>query len=226
MSGNRLGGSAVTDFYRERVLIPVRDNEDRVCGLIGRNRGDDRFPKYKNPPRTAAYDKSVDLYQPLPAPTDPAGHVVVVEGTLDAMAIAVVAISSGRAGAFCPITQSGRELSARQLRYALNLHPTPLVIAFDADAAGRESTDRLVQRAAEDGRQVLVARLPEGDDPASFLAGRGRGGLGTLTPSPVGCRLASDHRAQRPARVGRGGSFHVQTDALVPAASGAVVPEI
>ncbi|MHB8437298.1 MAG: toprim domain-containing protein, partial [Acidimicrobiales bacterium] len=163
-----------------------------VCGLIGRNRGDDRFPKYKNPPRTAVYDKSVNLYQPLPAPSDPAGHVVVVEGTLDAMAIAVAAISSGRAGAFCPITQSGRELSARQLRYPINLHPTPIVIAFDADAAGRESTERLARRAAEDGRQVLVARLPEGDDPASFLAGRGPSGLDAWTDQS--CRRLTPRR--------------------------------
>ncbi|MHB8457898.1 MAG: CHC2 zinc finger domain-containing protein, partial [Acidimicrobiales bacterium] len=58
LAQRRYESAAVTDFYRERVLIPVRDSKDRVCGLIGRNRGDDRFPKYKNPPRTHAYDKS------------------------------------------------------------------------------------------------------------------------------------------------------------------------
>ena len=103
----------ITDFYRQRVLIPIRDQESRICGFVGRNVGDDRWPKYKNPPRTHAYDKSVNLYQPLPAPTAGRwGQVVVVEGTLDAMAIAVAAIRSGTAGQFCPVTQSGRELSA------------------------------------------------------------------------------------------------------------------
>ena len=104
-----LGASGrVTDFYRQRVLIPIRNQQNRVCGFVGRNIGDDRWPKYKNPPRTAAFDKSVNLYQPLPSPTAGSrGQVVVVEGTLDAMAIAVAAVRSGTAGRFCPLTQSG-----------------------------------------------------------------------------------------------------------------------
>ena len=116
---HRYADGRVTDFYRQRVLIPIRDQQSRICGLVGRNVGDDRWPKYKNPPRTHAYDKSVNLYQPLPAPT--AGRwsqVVVVEGTLDAMAIAVAAVRSGsgravlpghpvRPGTICRATRAG-----------------------------------------------------------------------------------------------------------------------
>ena len=81
------------------MLIPIRDQQERLCGFVGRNIGDDRWPKYKNPPRTATFDKSVNLYQPLPSPTAGSrGQVVVVEGTLDAMAIAVAAVRSGTAG--------------------------------------------------------------------------------------------------------------------------------
>ncbi|MGH9046935.1 MAG: CHC2 zinc finger domain-containing protein, partial [Acidimicrobiales bacterium] len=84
------GSGPASDFYRQRVLIPIRDGHQRVVGLIGRNVGDQqRWAKYKNPPRTAVYDKSINLYQPLPAPTHGQGRVTVVEGTLDAMAIAV-----------------------------------------------------------------------------------------------------------------------------------------
>jgi hypothetical protein len=31
----------------------------RVCDVVGQNVGDDRQPKYENPPRTAVYDKSM-----------------------------------------------------------------------------------------------------------------------------------------------------------------------
>ena len=103
------------DYYRQRVLVPVRDQAGRVCGIVGRNIGDERWPKYKNSPRTCTYDKSINMYQPLPAPSSSSGQVVVVEGTLDAMAIAVAAIRSSRADEFCPTTQSGRELSSAQL---------------------------------------------------------------------------------------------------------------
>jgi DNA primase catalytic core len=194
----------VTDFYRQRVLIPIRDQDSRICGFVGRNVGDDRWPKYKNPPRTHAYDKSVNLYQPLPAPgAGRWGQVVVVEGTLDAMAIAVAALRSGRAEQFCPLTQSGRELSSLQLEYVLNLHAAPPVIGFDGDAAGRESTLRVALAAVHKGSEVMVTILPDGDDPATWLTKQGCAGLtafvrqgtlkaraGELQPVHVGYFLA------------------------------------
>ena len=82
----RVGGGPLGDFYRQRVLIPIRDDQERVVGIIGRNVGDQqRWAKYKNPPCTAIYDKSVNVYQPLATPVDPGGQVIVVEGTLDAI---------------------------------------------------------------------------------------------------------------------------------------------
>jgi DNA primase len=121
----RIGVDRVTDFYRQRVLIPLPDPDGRIAGFIGRNVGDPRWPKYKNSPRTHSYDKSVNPYQPLPAPADRDGQVVIVEGTIDAMAIAVAAIHSDLPLKFCPVTQSGRELSDQQVDSVLRLHPYP-----------------------------------------------------------------------------------------------------
>ena len=195
----------ITDFYRQRVLIPIRDEYSRVCGLVGRNVGDERWPKYKNPPRTQAYDKSVNLYQPLPAPTAGRwGQVIVVEGTFDAMAIAVAAVQSGRTRQFCPLTQSGRELSVVQLKRAVCLHSGPLVLGFDGDAAGRESARRHAMAAVRLGHAVSVTTLPGDHDPASWLAERGANGLRAWVvadaldqgrplpkPVPVGTYLAT-----------------------------------
>jgi DNA primase len=178
---HRLGGGRVTDFYRQRVLIPVRDHDGRIAGFIGRNVGDERWPKYKNPPRTHNYDKAVNLYQPLPAPADADGQVVVVEGTLDAMAIAVAAIQADLPPKFCPVTQSGRELSERQLEHVLGLHPHPPVIGFDGDAPGRDSIIRVAIAAAYRGHEVVVTTFPEGADPASWLAEHGPIGLAAWT---------------------------------------------
>jgi len=173
-----LGGGAIRDFYRQRVLVPIRDDESQVVGFIGRNVGDQhRYAKYKNPPRTAVYDKSVNLYQPLLAPADPHGQVVVVEGTLDAMAIAVAAIRSGRTDSFCPLTQSSRELSQVQLAQVIEMHPAPPVLGFDGDAAGQDSAYRHSLAALRQGRAVAVTVLPDDHDPASWLAERGDEGL-------------------------------------------------
>ena len=176
------------DYYQQRVLLPVRDPEGRVCGIVGRNIGDERWPKYKNSPRTCTYDKSVNMYQPLPAHSSPSGQVVVVEGTLDAMAIGVVAIRSGRAELFCPVTQSGRELSTSQLANVASL-ARPIVFAFDGDAAGRDSAVRHARAAIRAGLPAWVTVLPGDHDPASWLAHRDGEGLHAWTIAAHGSRL-------------------------------------
>jgi hypothetical protein len=207
LAHRRPGDRHLTDFYRNRVLIPVRDQEDRLVGFIGRNVGDARWAKYKNPPHTIRYDKSVDLYQPLPAPEQPYGQVIVVEGVVDAMAIAVAAIRVGRSDWYCPITQSGRELSPRQLRYVLTLHNEAPLIAMDGDAPGRSSSERLVAAAANLGRQALIARLPDGEDPASWLARQGPAGLTAFEraslwwPTPNDTGDIADDLVDRVARI-------------------------
>lgn len=181
----RTDAGLLTDFFRNRVLIPVRTVDDRICGFVGRNVGDDRFPKYLNSPRTVAYDKSVELFQPLPAPSHPDGRVVVVEGTLDALAIAAAAIESGQAGRLCPVASSGTQLSVRQIQRVLGLHPLPPVVAFDGDTAGRETARRLARRSGDHGRMDVLAAMADGHDPASLLAARGAAVLAAFTAAPT-----------------------------------------
>ena len=120
---HRGANGRLTDFYCQRALIPIRDEESRVCGFVGRNIGDDRWPKYKNPPRTHAYDKSVNLYQPLPPPTAGSwGQVIVVEGTSTRWRSRLRPSGPAPPGQFCPVTQSGRELSVNQLEQAVSLN--------------------------------------------------------------------------------------------------------
>ncbi len=189
-------GGALGDFYRQRVLVPIRDDQARIVGIVGRNVGDQqRYPKYKNPPRTVVYDKSVNLYQPLPAPSDRAGQVVVVEGTLDAMAMAVAAIRSGQADRFCPVTQSGKELSATQLARVIEMHPGAPVLGFDGDRAGQDSAYRHALAAARQGRAVAVTVLPGDHDPASWLAQCGDHGLAAWS---VGGALGPDRTGPKP----------------------------
>jgi len=178
LAHRRVGGGPLGDFYRQRVLVPIRDDQERVVGIIGRNVAAlQRWAKYKNPPRTAIYDKSVNLYQPLAAPADPGGQVIVVEGTLDAMAIAVAAIRAGQGDRYCPVTQSGRELSAAQLTRVIEMHPARVVLGFDGDTAGQDAAYRHALAALRRGSEVAAAVLPAEHDPASWLAERGDDGL-------------------------------------------------
>jgi DNA primase len=185
------------DTYRGRLIVPVLADGGAIDGFIGRDTtGDPRAPKYRNPTRTPTFDKSTALYRPTHHGLDAGANVVVVEGVLDALAIAATAARGGELAMFAPATTSGVTVSGVQARAVLALHPQPTIIALDGDQAGREGTDRwLTALCVERGRTALVTRLPEGVDPAEWLQHQGASGLrafdrrgygdpATETPSP------------------------------------------
>ena len=84
------------DTLRDRLIVPVTDPDGRISGFVGRDTsGTIAAPKYRNPTRTAVFDKSTALYQPTSA-TRRDATVVVVEGPLDALAITAAAATAGR----------------------------------------------------------------------------------------------------------------------------------
>jgi DNA primase len=185
------------DTYRGRLIVPVLADGGGIDGFIGRDTtGDPRAPKYRNPTRTPAFDKSTALYRPTHHGLDAGANVVVVEGVLDALAIAAAAARGGELAMFAPATTSGVTVSGVQARAVLALHSKPPVIALDGDRAGREGTDRwLAALCVERGRTALITRLPDGVDPAEWLQHQGARGLrafdrrcyddpATKTPSP------------------------------------------
>jgi hypothetical protein len=80
---------------------------------------------------------------------------------------------------------------------------------MDGDEPGRSSNARIEAAAATLGRQVLVAQLPDGDDPASWLARRGPSGLAAFeraslwwpTPADTNSDEIADGLIERIARI-------------------------
>jgi len=184
----------VIDTFRDRTVLPVRDDSDAVVGLIGRydgclTPGKNGPPKYLNPTRTVTYDKSVNLYRPSvagargTAPLLADAQVVLCEGTLDALAIAATAASVGRSAEFAPVVESGVALSSAQWNIILAIHGRALIICADGDATGRATSAKWAVEAARRGRESAITLWPEGHDPASYLAEHGADGLTAVTRS-------------------------------------------
>lgn len=71
-------------------------------------------------------------------------------------------------------------------------------MAMDGDDAGRDSNPRLHATAAALGRETIVVPLPDGQDPASWLAQEGPAGLTAFTrrlEEPTTPRLQSPPNA-------------------------------
>ncbi len=190
-------GGRLIDTLRDRIIVPVTDPDPdpdrRIRGFIGRDTtGDPRAPKYRNPTRTPTLDKAQVLYRPTHHTLNPAGTVVIVEGVLDALALAASAAAAGRTADFVPLTASGVAVTAVQAAQVLarsgNAH---LVIALDADPAGTEGTNRwLTELVGQRHRIAYVTHLPDGLDPADWIRRHGTPGLhafsNSATPRPVG----------------------------------------
>jgi DNA primase len=155
-------GDAI-DRFRQRIMIPIRNERGELVGFGGRVLDDAVTPKYLNSPQTAVYDKSRVLFgldRAKKAITE-RHEAVIVEGYFDCMMAA-------QAGGANTVASSGTALTEVQIKL-LKHYAVGLVFAFDADDAGRTATQRAVELAARLGCRVRVVDLPEGKDPDEFL---------------------------------------------------------
>jgi DNA primase len=125
--------------------------------------GADAKPKYLNSPESEVYRKSRTLYGIDRARGSIArgGRAVVVEGYTDVIAL-------HGAGVDETVAVMGTAITPDQLKL-LGSYAEEVVLALDADRAGREAMLR-AQRVAGSGRlRLMVAAMPEGEDPADMM---------------------------------------------------------
>ncbi len=170
---------APVDSYRGRIVLPVRDTDGHLQGFLGRDTtGHPAAPKYRNPTHTSTFNKAGVLYRPTQHRLDEVATIVIVEGALDALAIAAAAARAGQCDRFAPVTTSGVTVSEAQSDAVLAMHHQPPVIALDPDQAGREGTRRWLHLLALTRRRLaMITDLPAGSDPADWMSKQGVPGL-------------------------------------------------
>lgn len=154
------------DRFRRRLMFPIKDIAGRVIGFGGRAL-DDSHPKYLNTPETLLFQKGRHLYGlHLAAPgIRRQDRALVVEGYMDA-------ITAWQHGVDNVVATLGTALTVEQAR-ELKRYASEVVIAYDADEAGRTAALRNLSILAGTGLKVRILLLPEGKDPDEFLKARG-----------------------------------------------------
>ena len=138
-------------------------------GFGARAMSPDQKPKYLNSPEGELYRKSRTLYaieRARPAIAK-AGRAVVVEGYTDVLAL-------HQAGIGETVAVMGTAITPEQVQL-LAAHTEEVVLALDADSAGREAMLRAQRVAAGKRVRLRVAAMKAGEDPADTLAGKGPG---------------------------------------------------
>ncbi|MBN2449429.1 MAG: DNA primase, partial [Lentisphaeria bacterium] len=168
------------DRFRGRLMFPIHDAQGRVVGFSGRVlAGDAKTAKYVNTPETDFFHKGRLLYGfHLARPHfREHGGALVCEGQLDV-------IACHRAGLNHAVSAQGTAFTEHHAQL-LRRHADRVLLAFDADAAGRKAalgTILLVRRA---GMNVSVLPLPAGEDPDSLYRSGGPEALRQALESAV-----------------------------------------
>ncbi|MHB1139985.1 MAG: DNA primase [Microthrixaceae bacterium] len=147
------------DFFRARILFPIMDERGRVIGFGGRKMPDADGAKYQNSRDNELYHKSKALYGLNWAKADAvnAGEMVICEGYTDVIGFA-------RAGIPRAIATCGTSLTEDHVKM-IRRFTRRLVLAYDADDAGRTAADRVYAWEQTHDLEVSVVVLPPGADP-------------------------------------------------------------
>ncbi len=156
----RSGG--MYDRFRERITFPIRDARGRTVGFGARAMRPDQKPKYLNSAENELFHKGeilygIDIARPAMAK---AGRALVVEGYTDVLAL-------HQAGFSETVGVMGTAITEPQLAL-LSATVDTVVLALDADAAGRKAMLRAQEVASGRRLTIRVVAMPAGEDPAEI----------------------------------------------------------
>src|SRR6184192_1877411 len=156
-----------TDFFAERLVIPIRDERGQVLAFTARAVRADEQRKYINSPETPAYIKGRVVFGLDLARDEIArrGHATVMEGQFDV-------ITAHQFGVGNSVASSGTALTEDQVRL-LKRFTDELLLVFDADRAGQQAMRKAATLAAAHGMRTRVVTLLDAKDPDEFLRAAG-----------------------------------------------------
>ena len=159
--------SGFYDRYRYRLIFPIFSHVGKVLGFGGRIIRPEDEPKYINSPETSVYNKSRVLYGLYHAKNAIRSQeeAILVEGYTDV-------ISLFQAGVQHVVASSGTALTPDQVS-ALARYAKTIVLLYDADKAGLRAALRGIDLILKSGLIPYAVRLPEGEDPDSYVRTHG-----------------------------------------------------
>ena len=161
------GNGNFYDRFRGRVMFPVHTLSGKVVAFGGRIlKKNDKAAKYLNSPESEIYHKSNELYGIFFAKHNIVKHdrVFLVEGYTDV-------ISMHQAGIENVVASSGTALTPGQIKLLHRFTPN-ITVLYDGDNAGIKASLRGIDLLLEEGMNVKVVLLPDGEDPDSFAQSR------------------------------------------------------
>ncbi len=162
------------DFFKGRVIFPIRDTQSRTIGFGGRvlpEFATDKTAKYFNSRETRLFSKSDNVYG-LDLARDAirkSKEVVVVEGYTDV----IMAHQHGLANVVAVL---GTALGQRHIRL-LKRYADTITLVLDGDEAGQRRTNEVLELFVAGEVDLRILTLPAGADPCDFVQQEGAEGM-------------------------------------------------
>jgi DNA primase len=151
------------DRFRGRVMFPFLSVSGKVVGFSGRLMvKNDKVGKYVNSPTSLIYEKHNELfglYQAKQA-ISKNNSCYLVEGQMDVIQLVQSGIEN-------VVASGGTALTTNQIRL-LHRFTENITLLYDGDKAGIKAAIRGIDMMLEEGLNVRIILLPEGEDPDSF----------------------------------------------------------
>ncbi|MBN1808553.1 MAG: DNA primase [Planctomycetes bacterium] len=156
---------SVYDYFRNRLMFPIRNSEGKVVGFGARALADEDEPKYLNSPETPIFRKGTTLFglDRARRAISSSGTVIVCEGYTDVIMSHQAEVDNAVATLGTSLTREGAVILGRLAER--------VILVFDGDAAGQKACRRALEIMLPLGIDARTVVLPAGEDPASLVAG-------------------------------------------------------
>ena len=146
----------IYDKFRARLMLPVIDVRGDVAGFTSRILPGEEGAKYLNTPETMVFHKGRLIYALNFARRTKRPNLVLVEGNIDVITLHQAGFDNVVATMGTALTEEHARILARYTR--------ELVLCYDNDAAGKQSTDRVLNILKNANLEVRVLQLPNAYD--------------------------------------------------------------
>lgn len=161
------GEKGLFDPFAYRLMFPIYNIYNECVGFSGRIVTEEKNKaKYKNSTNTIVFDKSnlvfgLNLVRKYKQ-TNNFDKIIITEGQMDVIAM-------HKAGFVNSVACLGTAFTSNHAKQ-LKLISNNAIVCLDGDNAGQKATFKIVDILAENGFNVRVAKIPDGQDPDEYIS--------------------------------------------------------
>ncbi len=157
----RTKSGRLIEFFRNRVIFPVKNSSGRIIAFGGRSMGDDE-PKYLNSSENKYFSKSKVLYLFNKKKVRDAGFAIICEGYMDAIAFHKNGFENA-----CALLGTGLTKNHVDMLKSVTNN---FLFVLDSDKAGVNAMKRASKILATEEINVKVLLFDDAKDPDEFFS--------------------------------------------------------